>query len=361
MSAKISRRKFLYAGTGLVAAASVGYLTKDYWSPLIQDLTTQPEHSPSPIQTLTPEPIVTSTTTKTFEKIDLELLLFHDYHGDGAKQDDEPVIQDASFDVFDDNGNRILDRIRGNGNGIYRLDDLIDGIEYEVIFSKDTLRKYRYLSISNKEFRENSDYKFIANSNMPEISLGLMEGFLTLPIRDGTNWEFQETSFYDHGGPPFIKDGKIRDWKGGNQTYDGHAGTDFYMSNGQLIVAAAPGTTILTEDGWHTSFSKLNNYHRKHGNRIMIYHDNGMKTYYCHLDDGLFVKTKERVKRGQLIAFSDRSGTLVKRQPHLHFGVYIGSSVVEWGFNSDPYGDIENPNSKSLWTKDNDPQYPNPD
>ena len=350
---KISRRKFIpIAIGGIIALGAVAY---GY-----NELLKKPA---APTSTPTPEiPSETAPSPTTIpKKFNLELTLFHDYHGDGIKQDDEPVIIDAALDLYEvrENGGSsiLLEGIKGTRNGIYRLEDLIDGRGYEIIFSKDTFEKYRYLSISNKEFRESSNYRFVVSSSMPEISLGLMEGFLTLPVRDGTDWEFKETSFYDHGGPPFIKDGTIRDWKGGGQTYDGHAGTDFYMSNGQLVIASAPGTVILAEDAWHTSYFKLNNYHKKHGNRVMIYHDNGMKTYYCHLDDGLFVKPAERVDRGQLIAFSDRSGTLVKGQPHLHFGVYIGSADIEWGLNADPYRDVEDPDLESLWTKDNDPQY----
>ncbi|MCX6658786.1 MAG: twin-arginine translocation signal domain-containing protein [Candidatus Bathyarchaeota archaeon] len=36
---KLSRRKFLYAGAGAATAAGIGYLTKNYWSPLLEGTT----------------------------------------------------------------------------------------------------------------------------------------------------------------------------------------------------------------------------------------------------------------------------------------------------------------------------------
>ena len=68
----ISRRKFIYAGVGLTAAAGIGYFTKDYWLPQQEQIltplpTSTPTISQSTQQTVTetPTPTLTETTTST--------------------------------------------------------------------------------------------------------------------------------------------------------------------------------------------------------------------------------------------------------------------------------------------------------
>lgn len=56
----LSRRKFIYTGAGIAAAAGLGYFTKDYWSPYLE-----PSPSPSPNATLIQHQPQQSTVTET--------------------------------------------------------------------------------------------------------------------------------------------------------------------------------------------------------------------------------------------------------------------------------------------------------
>lgn len=178
-----SRRKFIYAGAGVAAAAGLGYLTKDYWLP-------KPDVSPvaSPAATSipqSPQPTITETTMSTTESttpsrlIDLELQLFHDFYGDGAKQHNEKSITEAVFNVLDEKGEKILIDVTGDSDGVYPLKNLKENHAYNLEFI-DEEKKYRHISISNSEFYTIDSYQFIADSNKTKIELGLMNGFLTL-------------------------------------------------------------------------------------------------------------------------------------------------------------------------------------
>ena len=361
---ELSRRKFLYAGAGVVAVAGIGYITKDYWlpSPLAS-----PSLSPtaSPIITESPQTTFTETTamstteaTTSGKLVDLELQLFHDYHGDGAKQDDEPIISDAIIDVRDENGEKVLTEIKGNGNGIYRFDDIVEGKKYVMEFNDETRKKYPYVSSSNSEIQSYSNYEFIIEPEKTRIDLGLTPGLFTLPIKEGTKWYFRSESFVDIDPGP-----GMRDWKGERQTYVGHRGVDFFMSDGSPILAAAPGKVVSTDA------SQLGWARRYVGNIIVIGHPMGYNTLHCHLKERL-AEDGDVVNRGQVIGLCGHSGDysigpqknkpMSKSVSHLHFQVCPG---IWWQCENqqDPYRNIKKTNSISLWTKDNDPQYSIPD
>lgn len=116
--------------------------------------------------------------------------------------------------------------------------------------------------------------------------------------------------------------------------YDAHEGTDYLLTGGfdamdrgsALVVAAAGGTIVRTEDG---------NYDRCHGsvdggidcdghpmvaNRIVIEHANGYRSHYLHLMSGsLLVAEGAVVDCGAPLARVGSSGR--SAQPHLHFHV----------------------------------------
>ncbi len=335
MDSKLTRRKFLTTGIGIVAATGVGYLTKDNWSQFIQDIyTSKPSSASTHAQTLE------SLSTTPSDKVDLELLLFHDYHGDGVKQYDEPVISDLIFDVVDENSKKVLEGIEGNGNGIYKLDDLLEGKKYSIKL-KDT--KYRYVSLSNIEFASINDYEFITNQYTNRESLGLIEGFLTLPYEEGTR-EYRSRLYFnisDNSNP--------KDWKEGVQTYQRgdykHTGTDLFIRHGTPILAAAPG---------NISYFKHARNNETGGHLLILEHIGGYYTVYNHLSEirrGIF-RRGLFTGRGEIIGWS---GIGTNGGQHLHFGVQ-----KPYNNGIDPYRSlVPGLGSKvSLWTKDNDPQYP---
>ena len=131
------------------------------------------------------------------------------------------------------------------------------------------------------------------------------------------------------------------------------------MPEGQTIVAPAPGMVVEAEGSWPNVPQDPNLGLRDDGNRIIIYHGNGLSTFYAHLGDTFYVQPRHRdfarercetVKHGQTLALSGNTGYMT-RGPHLHFQFGgFGISRV------DPYRDVHDPSSVGWWTKDNDPQ-----
>jgi len=283
--------------------------------------------------------------------VDLELQLFHDYHGDGAKQDDEPFITDVMFDVRDDKGNKILKEIKGNDNGIYRLDDLKEGRNYRLEFSNETIMKYRHIAISNEKFVGIGDYEFIANPEKTRIELGLMNGYLTLPFRRGTYCPISD--YFDRGGGV--------GWRG-HKSYRTHNGTDFPVESGKEVCSPASGKIIATEFGWPNNPNTRAPGPGTHegGNYIAIYLDNNMQVLLYHLRELLvepvqFGTPGRKVRRGEVIATAGNTGLFYGRKmtPHLHLTLSNFTQKPDWALGIDPFDDFN-----SSWTKDNDPQYP---
>ncbi|MCJ7634518.1 hypothetical protein MUP77_19265 [Candidatus Bathyarchaeota archaeon] len=94
-----SRRKFLYAGAGIAAVVGIGYLTKDYWHPIIQEeykevyrrlfpeasptitpTTTAVTETPTPVPTQSPTSTVTPTETSTGQMSEDEVMIRELFH-----------------------------------------------------------------------------------------------------------------------------------------------------------------------------------------------------------------------------------------------------------------------------------------
>jgi murein DD-endopeptidase MepM/ murein hydrolase activator NlpD len=321
-----SRRKFIYTGAAGLAALGAGYLYRDKLYSLTEILLTpKPTTTPiiTPTQTLTPTVSPTPSPTETLGiPVDIELQLFHDYHGDGARQPDEPYITNASFYIIDETGNKVLADIKGNADGIYLFKSLKENARYRLASSESSKTKFRHVSISNEEFQSLDNYEFIPTSSQLKRNLALMNGFLTLPFKKGTY--VSSITYFDRGG------GKL-------PTYKRHKGTDFFMSEGTKILASAPG--MVTEV----------NYNWQPGTFVTVNHGNGTSISYCHLSQTL-VNNGQKVKRGEIIGLSGNTGS--SSTPCLHFQLQYG--VVVNQFNGlDPFSD-----KNSAWTKDNDPKYP---
>jgi len=85
-----------------------------------------------------------------------------------------------------------------------------------------------------------------------------------------------------------------------------HAGLDFAARIGTPVYATGNGVVkhVLTDGGY--------------GKLVMIDHGFGYKTIYAHLS-GFNVQPKQKVKRGDVIAFSGNTG--VSDGPHVHYEV----------------------------------------
>ena len=93
-----------------------------------------------------------------------------------------------------------------------------------------------------------------------------------------------------------------------------HYGLDFSIKVGTPIYATADGKAVIVK----TSFGGF-------GKHIYLDHGNGYKTVYAHLDK-FNIKRGQKVKRGELIAYSGNSGR--STAPHLHYEVHKNGEKV---------------------------------
>ena len=93
-----------------------------------------------------------------------------------------------------------------------------------------------------------------------------------------------------------------------------HYGLDFSLQKGNPVYATADGRIKTIK----SSFGGLGKY-------IYIDHENGYMSVYAHLDK-FNVKRGQRVKRGELIAYSGNSGR--STAPHLHYEVIKNGKKV---------------------------------
>lgn len=102
----------------------------------------------------------------------------------------------------------------------------------------------------------------------------------------------------------------------GGPCYGGgpHTGIDIVAGYGTPIRAAADGVVKYSGD--------LGRY--SYGRWLMIEHENGLSTLYAHLSSKA-VKVGQRVETGDIIGYEGSTG--YSTGSHLHFGVYVSSTV----------------------------------
>jgi len=107
-----------------------------------------------------------------------------------------------------------------------------------------------------------------------------------------------------------------RRWHPVLHRYRAHVGVDF---------GARPGTPILATGDGRVSFA---GYSRGYGNTIKIKHSNGLTSLYAHqksFRNGIHSGSK--VKQGDVIGYVGNTG--LSSGPHLHFGMYSGSTPID--------------------------------
>lgn len=123
------------------------------------------------------------------------------------------------------------------------------------------------------------------------------------------------------------------------RTYDGHDGIDLavrdraFMAQGVAVVAAASGAVRRVRDGMpdeglSNAVSGQEAIGRECGNGVVIEHDEGWETQYCHLQQGsLRVAVGQSVERGQQLGLIGLSGKT--EFPHIHFTVRHRGAVID--------------------------------
>jgi murein DD-endopeptidase MepM/ murein hydrolase activator NlpD len=110
---------------------------------------------------------------------------------------------------------------------------------------------------------------------------------------------------------------------------------DFILKRptGTPVVAAGDGIIVDLKDGSDTGGDDKK--FEQYGNFVEIEHVNGEYSEYEHLQKGIPVKIGQRVKKGQVIAYSGATGWLAGLGPHLHF------MVGRYGKTIDDYETLE--------------------
>jgi len=94
---------------------------------------------------------------------------------------------------------------------------------------------------------------------------------------------------------------------------------DFNMKEGTGVYAAREGVVVKTKSD--SNKGGANRRFEKDANHIIIEHNDQTLASYSHLKkNGVLVHVGQKVKRGELIGYSGKTG--FARGPHLHFIVY---------------------------------------
>lgn len=121
-----------------------------------------------------------------------------------------------------------------------------------------------------------------------------------------------------------------------------HNGIDMKAKVNTPVYATADG--VIEWTGMH----KKSGY----GNLIIIQHNYGFKSYYGHLNKVVVKKTKQFVKKGELIAYSGNTGR--SSGPHLHYEIkYFYRALnpywfVKWDIEN--YNEIFEKEKKVVWS-----------
>jgi hypothetical protein len=178
-----------------------------------------------------------------------------------------------------------------------------------------------------------------------------VEPKLGLPIACTPGQTCWIANYVDHDkGPGF------RDYHCGALGYDGHDGTDFAlrdegaMRDGVAVTAAAAGTVRGARDGMPDTGLREGKdaiAGRECGNGVVIVHEDGWETQYCHMRQGsVAVRPGERIERGQQLGLVGLSGNT--EFPHLHLTLRHGRQPIDPFLGEEAYGACRI-STHSLW------------
>ncbi len=110
-------------------------------------------------------------------------------------------------------------------------------------------------------------------------------------------------------------------------THKHRAALDFKLRSGTKICAVREGVVVRIKDDGERGGTHIKN--RKHGNYIVIQHEDSSRSGYWHLrHKSVFVKVGDNVKAGQPIGLSGKTGYTYF--PHLHFIVWRYDRNGKW-------------------------------
>ena len=177
---------------------------------------------------------------------------------------------------------------------------------------------------------------------------------LSMPIacEPGRDCHLQQYPDWDPG--PGAKD-----YRCGPQSYDTHTGTDIRLSDiraldrNVAVLAAAPGVVKATREGMPDAFldEVRPDLLEKQGcgNAVVLAHEGGLETWYCHLKRGsVAVRKGQPVRRGERIAAVGLSGKT--EFVHLEFVVRREGKTIDPFTGTVPEGACGTERGTGLWT-----------
>jgi hypothetical protein len=156
----------------------------------------------------------------------------------------------------------------------------------------------------------------------------------------------------DHDASPVASD-----FRCGTLTYDAHTGTDFALPSlaartaGVNVIASAPGTVRALRDGMPDipqggpDAPEITD--QDCGNGVVLTHDDGWETQYCHLEQGsVSVAVGDQVAAGAVLGRVGLSGNT--SFPHVHLALRHNGDVVD-PFDPDGGVTCNTPPARTLW------------
>lgn len=184
---------------------------------------------------------------------------------------------------------------------------------------------------------------------MPAIAEELR---LTSPIDCDLTETCYIQNFVDHD-----PSSEYSDFRCNALSYDTHKGTDFALPNYEMlkkgvnVIASVPGVVRGARDGVRDAVytkERADELKGKEcGNGVVIAHEGGWQTQYCHMRNGsVTVKTGDKVERGAILGKVGLSG---KTQfPHVHISVRKGKDVID-PFSPEGRTTCDNDEPTTLW------------
>ncbi|MBL1210071.1 M23 family metallopeptidase [Geminocystis sp. GBBB08] len=129
------------------------------------------------------------------------------------------------------------------------------------------------------------------------------------------------------------------DFNCGRQTYDTHNGTDFGIPNLQVmkqgipVISIADGIVLRLRDGVAdhlvaSESDKKATEGQECGNGLVIKHEDGWESQYCHLkQNSIVVKNGMKVKKGTILGMVGSSG--LASFPHVHLSLRQDGKIVD--------------------------------
>ena len=170
---------------------------------------------------------------------------------------------------------------------------------------------------------------FIAVLILPAAPVAAGDLVLDLPIDCTIGETCYIQNLVDHDpGPGFV------DYTCGTLGYDGHTGTDFAlptmadMRRGVDVLASASGVVQGWRDGVADVGITAQTAGKECGNGVVLRHDNGWETQYCHLKSGsVTVENGQRIERGDVLGQIGFSG--LTEFPHVQLSLRKDGQKVD--------------------------------